>query len=205
MRGSERRRELRGHRCRWSVEAVEQAVGWRQRSDTDQQTTDLLDALLGHARFTRDELTRLVHEGDDPGALARTAEALERAGTTAPQHDLLPQVRAALTRLGLVVNRQSVLDGFVGRQSELATVSEWAQTPRRPPYHDPLRPGPARHRQVDPPRRDRGPAGARVPGLAGRPARLRPGGARRPGLAGAHPRARPAGGRPGRPGRRRSC
>jgi hypothetical protein len=128
MRGSERRRELEAI----GEQGTADAVGWRQgqnteQGETDQQTDDLLDALLGREAFTRDNLTRLAEEGTDQAELARTAEALERAGATAPQHDLLPQLRAALTRLGLKVNRESVLDGFVGRQDELATTSEWAQ------------------------------------------------------------------------------
>ena len=128
MRGSERRRELEAI----GEQGTAEAVGWREGQNTDQgatdqQTDDLLDALLGREAFTRDNLRQLAQEGTDQAELARTAEALERAGATAPQHDLLPQLRAALTRLGLKVNRESVLDGFVGRQEELATTSEWAQ------------------------------------------------------------------------------
>ena len=128
MRGSERRRELEAI----GPEGKAEAVGWRQRSETggktDQQTADLLEALLGEGRFGREPLTRLLQDGTDQLELARTVEALERAGVTAPHHDLLPRLRAALTRVGLRTNRQSVLDGFVGRQTELATTSEWART-----------------------------------------------------------------------------
>lgn len=133
MRGSERRRELEAlnQHAGASGTTVAEAVAWRQQvtggSDADEPTADLLDALLGIGRFSRDRLERLISDGDDPAELARTAEALERSGTAAPQHDLLPQLRAALTRQGLAVNRQSVLDGFVGRTDELAATSEWVE------------------------------------------------------------------------------
>ncbi len=130
MRGSERRRELEAIGEEGKVDAVD----WRQHQDTgvgpdgsvtDQQTADLLDALLGTGRFTRENLLRLAEQGTEEAEMARIAEALERAGASAPQHDLLPQLRAALTRVGLEGNRQSVLEGFVGRNEELATTSRW--------------------------------------------------------------------------------
>jgi hypothetical protein len=129
MRGSERRWELGSLADRRSLAA---AVEWRRGlGPADDETQDLLDALLGAGRFAPPAVDAALAEGQR-AELERLAVALDRAGPLAPAWNRLDDVRAELTRQdghaeGLLAA------GFVGRTAEQAAIGEWLTTPALSP------------------------------------------------------------------------
>src|SRR6185312_8909405 len=126
MRGPERRWELGAVADRRGIDA---AVEWRRGlSPADDETQDLLDALLGTGSFALEAIDTALADGE-PARLERIAVALDRAGSLAPARDRLDDVRAELTRQEC--RTEGLLDGFVGRTAEKAAIEQWLGTPVR--------------------------------------------------------------------------
>ncbi|NYJ06433.1 ATP-binding protein [Petropleomorpha daqingensis] len=125
MRGPERRWELGAVADRRGIRA---AVQWRRGvGPADDETQDLLDALLGTGSFTPEGIDAALVDSECT-ALERIAVALDRAGPHSPARDRLDDVRSELTRREC---RDDALlaAGFVGRTAELAGIAEWLTAP----------------------------------------------------------------------------
>ena len=128
MRGSERRSELEALSLE---ESLADLVDWRRGVVAVMgETRDLLDALVGEGPFRAETLRGLL-AGDGPRRLLeRAAVALERAGRLAPAWEVLDELRAALTRRDNRARGEVLLaNGFLGRESELAGLAQWLETP----------------------------------------------------------------------------
>lgn len=106
------------------------AVAKRRRLDPDEQTQDLLAVLLDQAPLSREQISQSLEGDCERAQLERIILALDRAGDSAPSHDLLPLVRAALARLDRAQKMAQLAErGFFGREQECAQIATWLAQP----------------------------------------------------------------------------
>ncbi|MGW4929068.1 DNA/RNA non-specific endonuclease [Agromyces sp. NPDC004153] len=129
MRGAERRRTLDALA---DSGQLEQAVTRRSTTPVDGPTKDLLDAIAGAGIFDAASVSTAIDAREDRETLERLMVGLGRAGAIAPEHERLPEVRAALTRLDLLASARALRRrGFFGREAELARISRWLDAAER--------------------------------------------------------------------------
>ncbi len=105
-------------------------VARRRSLDPDEATRDLLAVLVDEAPLSRGHINRTLQQAAGRAELERIILALDRAGASAPSHDLLPHARAALGRFERAEKMARLAErGFFGRESEWARISEWLERP----------------------------------------------------------------------------
>lgn len=126
---------MRGPERRWALDRLSTTgrladrVAWRRSlGETDDDTGDLLDALLGERAFSPDAVRASLAVASR-AELSRTAVALERAGSLAPASDVLEAVRSALARADAEERSAGADAGAQGREEELAALEQWLSTP----------------------------------------------------------------------------
>ncbi|MDD0976374.1 AAA family ATPase [Pseudomonas fontis] len=105
-------------------------VATRRGLDPDEQTQDLLAVLLDQAPLSRAHISQCLEGATEQAELERIILALDRAGSSAPSHDLLPLARAALGSLDRAQKMEQLAErGFFGREVELAQIAAWLAQP----------------------------------------------------------------------------
>lgn len=112
-------------------DALPQAVEERQAAATDQDTQDLLGALLGSGSFAPAAIAAdLASASPDRARVAAIVTALDRAGDVAPAYGHLVQARSLLAGFDRRERRAAIDSrGFFGRIDEIARLTAWLETP----------------------------------------------------------------------------
>jgi hypothetical protein len=102
--------------------------------DTSTGDSEIARALAGEGDYAPDALDAVIRDGADLKRLQVMATALDRAGKSAPGHDLLSALRARLNHAQTVKQTDTALQaGFFGREAELAAAGKWITAPQSSP------------------------------------------------------------------------